>query len=274
MRFPLQCARPTSSSLQVARQFHCTPRVFARRDVAKKMPLPRDLVEFDIEEDFPEFSGNDIPSGAHIALHQQRQLAYYMRLIENEMPKFVGEQHQFMGLWTYTECFAAFRKPFVPPTAEAPLVVRSVDYAGEEHPLTTKRTVVIPVTQLPLQNDLAIHRIKLLAGPRWTPDPPKNAGVSLDTEQGKHGYIKIACEDFPQPAMNLKWISDTIDELVFAANVRVYLQYIVPDIPTCHCRTKNQRITKTFRWIPGTLRRGSRKPSRGTTSGDGRVDLV
>lgn len=86
MRFPLQCPRPA-----IARQFHCTPRVLARRDVAKRMPLPRDLVEFDIEEDFPEFSGNDIPSGAHIALHQQRQLAYYMRLIENEMPKFVGE---------------------------------------------------------------------------------------------------------------------------------------------------------------------------------------
>ena len=55
------------------------------------MPLPRDLVDFDVEQDFSEFSGNDIPSGAHIALHQQRQLAYYMRLIENEMPKFVGK---------------------------------------------------------------------------------------------------------------------------------------------------------------------------------------
>lgn len=90
MRLPLRCPRH-AFSLQVARQFHCAPHVFARRDVAKRMPLPRDLVEFDIEEDFPEFSGNDIPSGAHIALHQQRQLAYYMRLIENEMPKFVGE---------------------------------------------------------------------------------------------------------------------------------------------------------------------------------------
>lgn len=69
-----------------------------RRDVAKRMPLPRDLVEFDIEEDFPEFSGNDIPSGAHIALQQQRQLAYYMRLIENEMPKFVGEYYELMCL--------------------------------------------------------------------------------------------------------------------------------------------------------------------------------
>ena len=123
--------------------------------------------------------------------------------------------------WKYAECFAGFRKPFVPPTAETPLVVRSVDYAGEEHPLTTKRTVVVPVAQLPLRNDLAIHKIKLLAGARWTPDPPKNAGVLVDAEHEKHGYIKIACEDFPQPAMNLKWISDTIDQLISAANVSV-----------------------------------------------------
>lgn len=122
----------------------------------------------------------------------------------------------------YVMCFAGFRKPFVPPTAGTPLVVRSVDYAGEEHPLTAKRTVVVPVTQLPLRGDLAIHKIKLLAGARWTPDPPKDAGVPLDTEQARHGYIKIACEDFPQPAMNLKWISDAIDELISTANVRLY----------------------------------------------------
>ena len=91
MRLALQCPRRAFPSLQAARQFHYTPRVLARKEVAKKMPLPRDLVEFDIEEDFPEFAGDDIPSGAHIALHQQRQLAYYMRLIENEMPKFVGK---------------------------------------------------------------------------------------------------------------------------------------------------------------------------------------
>lgn len=107
MWFPLQCPRPAL----VARQFHSTSRVLARRDVAKRMPLPRDLVDFDIEQDFPEFSGNDIPSGAHIALHQQRQLAYYMRLIENEMPKFVGKSHEFMHI----ENMSSALQPFVNP---------------------------------------------------------------------------------------------------------------------------------------------------------------
>ncbi|KAN0100543.1 Mitochondrial ribosomal subunit domain containing protein [Tylopilus felleus] len=223
MWFPLQCPRPAL----VARQFHSTSRVLARRDVAKRMPLPRDLVDFDIEQDFPEFSGNDIPSGAHIALHQQRQLAYYMRLIENEMPKFV-----------------AFRKPFVPPGASTPLVIRSVDYTGEEHPLTAKRTVVVPIAQLPLRGDLAIHKIKLLAGPRWTPDPPKTAGVLLDSEQGKHGYIHIACEDFPQPAMNLKWISDTIDELISTANDEKWAHYQDLPLDTRHIEAKVKKAKK------------------------------
>lgn len=249
------CPRPPFSSLH-ARRFHCTPRVLARRDVAKRMPLPCDLVEFDLEEDFPEFSGNDIPSGAHIALHQQRQLAYYLRLIENEMPKFVGKQYKHYVSRKYVECFAAFRKPFVPPTAETPLVIRSVDYAGEEHPLTAKRAVVVPVAQLPLRCDLAVHKIKLLAGARWTPDPPKNAGVPEDAEQGKHGYIKIACEDFAQPAMNLKWISDTIDELVSVANVRILFLPVstVQDALTRYRRTQSQLITKMFRWIPDILK--------------------
>lgn len=122
-----------------------------------------------------------------------------------------------------TEYPVAFRKPFVPPTTDTPLVIRSVDYAGESHPLTAKRTVVVPVAQLPLAGDLARHKVKLLAGARWTPEPPKNAGVPLDSEEGNHGYIKIACEDFPRPAMNLKWISDTLDKLVAEANVRFHL---------------------------------------------------
>lgn len=94
-----------------------------------------------------------------------------------------------------------------------------MDYAGEEHPVTAKRAIVAAVDDLPLKNKDAIHRIKILAGPRWTPNPPKDGGIS-GLEEWKNGYIKIACEDFPQPAMNLKWASDAMDRLVAHANVR------------------------------------------------------
>jgi small subunit ribosomal protein S35 len=116
---------------------------------------------------------------------------------------------------------SAYQQPFVPPTPATPLIVRSIHYGGEEHPATVKRTIVVPVSHLPLQGDDAIHKIKLLAGPRWTPTPPSDSGVGPDEPGMEHGYIKIACEDFPQPAMNLKWASDALDRLIVEANVNV-----------------------------------------------------
>jgi small subunit ribosomal protein S35 len=112
----------------------------------------------------------------------------------------------------------AFRKPFVPPTDASPLIVRSITYVGEKHPVTPKRVVVVPVARLPLSGPAAVHKFKLLAGVRWTPEPPKDAGVGKDEKGGEHGYIKISCEDFPKASMNLKWISDAVDRLVAEAN--------------------------------------------------------
>ncbi|KAF8350148.1 mitochondrial ribosomal subunit protein-domain-containing protein, partial [Amanita rubescens] len=146
-----------------------------------------------------DFDGDDTSSAGHLMLMDQRQTLHYLRLIEHEMPKLV-----------------AFRKPFVPPTLKTPVVVRSIEYAGEEHPAAAKRVIVVPVDQLPLTGEDAIHKLKLLAGPRWTPNPPADAGVSSLDNWG-NGYIKISCEDFPKPAQNLKWASDALDRLVAEA---------------------------------------------------------
>lgn len=113
----------------------------------------------------------------------------------------------------------AYRKPFVPPTPSTPVIVRSVHYAGEEHPVTVKRALVVPVSDLPLSSDAARHKIRILAGVRWTPNPPADAGVSGAVGWGD-GFIKISCERFPEPAMNMKWASDVLDRLVLEANVR------------------------------------------------------
>ncbi|KAJ8520107.1 hypothetical protein ONZ45_g3001 [Pleurotus djamor] len=147
-----------------------------------------------------EFDDDDTASAGHLMLREHRQTLHYLRLIEHEMPKLV-----------------AFRKPFVPPTSKEPLVVRSIDYLGEAHPATLKRVVVVAVDDLPLHDPAAIHKFKLIAGPRWTPTPPADAGFSKTREHG-NGFLKISCEDFPRPAMNLKWISDTLDRLILEAN--------------------------------------------------------
>ncbi|TFK77184.1 hypothetical protein BDN72DRAFT_807716, partial [Pluteus cervinus] len=178
------------------RTFSATTSALARRPRTEEK-LTSDQA-FDLLDD--EFDDDDTSSAGHIMLREQRQVLHYMRLIEHEMPKLV-----------------AYRKPFVPPTEATPLIVRSLDYAGEEHPATIKRAVVVAVDQLPLRDEDAIHKIKLLAGPRWTPNPPADAGVN-GLETWGNGYIKISCEDFPQPSMNLKWASDTLDTLLAEAN--------------------------------------------------------
>lgn len=115
----------------------------------------------------------------------------------------------------------AFRKPFFPPPPSHPLIVRSISYGGEEHPATLKRTVVVPVVLLPLKDDMARHRFKVLAGPRWSVEPPKDSGLGRTEDVSKHGFFKISCENFPEASMNLKWASDVIDRLILEANVSI-----------------------------------------------------
>ena len=64
-----------------------------------------------------------------------------------------------------------------------------------------------------------MHSLILIAGSRWTPTPPRDSGIGSDEPGGEHGYVKIACEDFQRPAMNLKWASDALDRLIEEANV-------------------------------------------------------
>ncbi|KAJ7630849.1 mitochondrial ribosomal subunit protein-domain-containing protein [Roridomyces roridus] len=184
----------------------------ALRSVRRSVPLaarsvagPSNITISDDDTEFysdlleEPFRDDDTPALGHLMLQEQRQVLYYLRLIEHEMPKLV-----------------AYRKPFE-LAPETPLVVRSVNYAGEEHPITAKRVIVVAVDSLPLKDEDAVHRIKVLAGPRWTPHPPTDGGIS-GLEEWQNGYIKISCEDFPKPAMNLKWASDTLDRLVTHAN--------------------------------------------------------
>ncbi|KAJ7932488.1 mitochondrial ribosomal subunit protein-domain-containing protein [Mycena leptocephala] len=176
-----------------------SPGVSDDESISPGISTDPDALEYYAEILESQFEDDDTASVGHLMLREQRQVLYYLRLIEHEMPKLV-----------------AYRKPFVLPP-DSPLVVRSMDYGGEEHPATAKRVIVAAVDHLPLKDKNAIHRIKVLAGPRWTPSPPADGGFS-GLEEWKNGYIKIACEDFPQPAMNLKWASDTMDRLVAHAN--------------------------------------------------------
>ncbi|ESK97989.1 mitochondrial ribosomal small subunit component [Moniliophthora roreri MCA 2997] len=162
--------------------------------------------EQELESDYLD---DDTVSAGHIMLSEHRQTLHYLRLIEHEMPKLV-----------------LYRKPFKPLKSDC-LIVRSVSYGGEEHPVTAKRVVTVAVDDLPLKNAAAVHKFKLLAGPRWTIRPPTDGGVSGIAEWG-NGFVKISCEDFANPEQNLKWISDRLDIMIKEANT---LDETFKDVP-------------------------------------------
>ncbi|KAI0639683.1 mitochondrial ribosomal subunit protein-domain-containing protein [Trametes polyzona] len=201
--------RAAFASVFRAKHLHTSSVLSARQDAAAATPsrtrraVP-DLEPLKFDDEVFEDQApveDDAPEPMHRYLQQQRNMLYYLRLIEHEMPKLV-----------------AYRKAFVPPDASKPLVVRSISYGGEPHPAAAKRTIVVPVARLPLKNEAAIHKFKVLAGVRWTPDAPTDSGINAEENGGEHGYFKISCEDFPKAAMNLKWASDTLDRLLAAAN--------------------------------------------------------
>lgn len=188
------------------------------------------LDEDDMENSIPveERDGHGSSSLGHLLLRQQRRMLQYMRLIEHDMPKLVREcVVRFPCSTLFTFVFKDWREEFQAPSSDKPLVVRTIDYGGEEHPATSKRTVVVPVAHLPLNGPKARHALKLLAGPRWSPSPPSDSGIGPDEALLEDGFIKISCEDFPQPGMNLKWISDVLDRLIAEANVSAELSNLI-----------------------------------------------
>ncbi|KAG8921997.1 hypothetical protein FRC00_007965 [Tulasnella sp. 408] len=159
--------------------------------------------EFELE-DIEEFEGDDATALGHLILRQQREYLNLFRKIELEVPQL-----------------KAFRRPFVPPPSNKYLTTRQLWYGGEEHPAERKAVVVVPVSKLPLSKPSAIHKFKLLAGPRWTRECPKDAGLSSGELESlrKEGFVKVSCEDLPDHGLNLKWCSDVLDRMVKESNV-------------------------------------------------------
>lgn len=89
-------------------------------------------------------------------------------------------------------------------------------------PVLRKRVLVAPVAKLPLNSPKAIHNFKVIAGVRWTIEPPKDSGIGKDEPKDQDGYVKISSENFPEPNQNLKWANDVLDRMIHEANVRLF----------------------------------------------------
>ena len=84
--------------------------------------------------------------------------------------------------------------------------------------LLHKRTIVAPLSALPLKTPESIKRFKLLAGVRWSPGRPGRNEIKASESDGE-GYIKMAEDRFKDGRMNRKALSDTLNKLVETANV-------------------------------------------------------
>lgn len=120
-----------------------------------------------------------------LAMEKRREYLRYLRL----------EQFQFKEL-------VEFRQKFKKPKADQFIQLRSQHYQGEPHPASRKIVLVAPLSKLPLTTPAALHKFKLIAGPRW---------------DSWEDTIKISCELFPVGEMNEKWCSDTLDKIIAQA---------------------------------------------------------
>jgi small subunit ribosomal protein S35 len=104
-------------------------------------------------------------------------------------------------------------------------VTSTVDLADPKSAHNVKRVLVAPLAALPLGTPEAVQRLKILAGPRWSPGFPGRAELgpdaagSLASSAEDHGFVKIAEDRFPDGRMNRKAVSDVLERLVAAANV-------------------------------------------------------
>ncbi|WWD20786.1 hypothetical protein CI109_105263 [Kwoniella shandongensis] len=115
---------------------------------------------------------------------------------------------------------AANKTQFKPPTSSIRLT-STIDLSSPSSKFHTKSVLLVPVSSLPLSNEQAVHRFKLIAGPRWSPGRPGREEF-LPTEEkdgeGKEGWVKISEERFSNGAQNRRSVSDILDRLVEAAN--------------------------------------------------------
>lgn len=100
--------------------FSTSSTVLQRRQrIAEDMSRrTRSILEDDLEDLWDQIEEpsdiEDSPSVGHLVLQQQRLLLNYMRLIEHEMPKLVGEYNSISGEWKQLNCAGSFPKTFHP----------------------------------------------------------------------------------------------------------------------------------------------------------------
>lgn len=181
-----------------------------------------------------EFQFDDNTSLGFMRLERMRERVELIKKIEADRAVLQSTSSRVQPPMGWLLISVGQRKAFQPPTA--PIRIRStIDLANPSSSAQQKQVLLVPVAALPLKSPEAIHRAKHIAGPRWSPGRPGPGELELETEQGlreagvlavkggadigKHGWIKMSEETFPDARMNRRRLGDTLERLVAAANV-------------------------------------------------------
>ncbi len=89
MPFTLPC-RPILSHVPKCRYMHLSAVRAMPRMTKTAAPRGDELVDALLDLKAPQV-GDDTSAAGHMVLQQQRRMLYYLRLIEHEMPRLVGE---------------------------------------------------------------------------------------------------------------------------------------------------------------------------------------
>ncbi|EIW70084.1 hypothetical protein TREMEDRAFT_29420 [Tremella mesenterica DSM 1558] len=129
-------------------------------------------------------------------------------------------QELFRKMEVDREALRAQSRPFIPPPKGAIRLTTTIDLSEPDSSRHMRQVLMVPVDGLPLKGSEATHRLKLIAGPRWTPHRPGNEIPSEgnDEVEGKEGWIKISEDRFESINMNRKSTLDMLEKLVDAAN--------------------------------------------------------
>lgn len=255
-----QTAFARTASIVRPRSLHTSVRRLAD-DISKDMErvLTQDTMPLN---KLPSYRYDDISTIGHLRLQKERQMLKYYRLVANEFPKL-----------------KELSEPFTPPPASSFLTFKFTHYQGEAHPDTRKVVLTFAVKDMfgsdALPTPLARHKFLLLAGPRWKPPTPEfvtqwndalqagpDALEALWKNTDDLGSVKIASQNMPHEAQNMKWCSDVLDRMVSEAIVRpYYLHTDRADVCRCAARRASLHRIQCAWWTDHTHDQG-RLPER------------
>jgi small subunit ribosomal protein S35 len=179
------------------------------------------------------FEFNDIPWVGYLKLFMMREaIELGEKVRENEKilnSECIHAMH--LSLDVSLTPSTAHRTKFVPPTSPLRLT-QQIDLLVKSPKIENRQVLLVPVSALPLEGPEAIHRIKVIAGQRWSPGRPGPNEMEYEvtkgynggpSDLGKEGWLKISEARFEEARMNRKSASDMLDRLIAAANVRAHL---------------------------------------------------